>query len=199
MVINNNVMRKDFENHESSDRPLWNKKLVWENIEAKIHEDDGKPFVFLWFKLAAACAIVILGLWFFGDPSFKTKSESIVQKAHKEVIGYKIDTVSTIVVETKYVLQKHIVRDTIKSDPEIVVIHDTINQIEDVFAEQIIATPKENPDNKPAFEESTQIKYAFNEPIGEYFPRTKIKFKFLNKENSSGGNQSKDVFIVLSR
>ena len=193
-------MQKKFEKHESCEKPLWNKQAVWENIEAAVLEKDRKPLAVWWFKLAAACILLIFGLLFLNDLSFKTdKFVRSSQNSPNKIVKIMRDTIYKTVTDTEFVIQKNTIRDTIWLKEKSLVIHDTFTTIKEVWVEKTMETSEKKQDIKPIKKEDSQIKYSFNQPVGEYFPKTQIRFKFINKAVYPADNNTKENFIVFNR
>jgi len=192
-------MKSIFEENESAEKPLWNKRAVWESIDEVVSKKEKKPFVLVWFQLAAACIFLLFGFLFLKELSFSSKTAFNSNNKPKTIIRHARDTIYKIVADTEYVLQKNIIHDTLWIPANRLVIHDTITKIEEVWVEKKVENPNEIQTVKPVKKEDFQIKYTFNKPIGYYAPKSQIRFKLSNKVSYPINNETKETHIVLNR
>lgn len=195
-------MKEEIENYEENGKPLWNKSAIWDKIEAEIVTTPSETVLFPWLKFAAACGILLLGIWWIvgneNSSSFTNSSLVNVEPSTKTIV--KKDTIyltQTQTIENNVIVNRTSrIIDTVFGPQQYFTVYDTVLLTKEIYiaSAPIIDTAANRSSKIP---KTTQLEFAFNEPIGNYTPKTITSFKIFNKEPLPKGNNVKQTFIVL--
>lgn len=193
-------MKEEIENYEENGKPIWNKSAIWDQIEEKIAPEEKTVLLFPWLKFAAACGLLLMGLWWITNQASHTNLSTRTIADHQTEIEYinKTDTVyiTQTIQNNTIVNQIKTKTDTVYSLPEVYTIRDTVLITKEIYVTSPILNDS-NKTQKTKQSNSDKIHYSFNEPFGDYSPKIITSFQIFNKEPLPKGNQVKQTFIVL--